>query len=157
MNKISLQKVIAIGLSCLITQISWAKELITPERLAEISIDSIQVSGEVIHRPCPQKFQSNCPAGVPSQCLLVIGPSLSGSITITNNSGITALNINIDQAFLNSLDVFQTPSGGIPSLAPHASATLNFIASGLPVNPPATIEVIGTNTAPACFSMQVLP
>lgn len=153
MSKFSLNKILVIGLTSLITQLAWA----VPERLSEISIDSVHVDGELRHRPCPKGFQGDCPAGTPSSCLLVIGSSLSGSITITNHSGITALNITTDTNFLSTLDVYQSPESGIPSLAPQASAILNFYASGIPVNPPITIQVKGSNTIAACFSLQVSP
>ncbi|MFJ1269725.1 hypothetical protein ACD661_14265 [Legionella lytica] len=152
MNKISFKKMILMALIFVANAEAWAQELV------EISIDAISVNnGTVATRPCPKKIQGNCPAGVPSSCMMVFTPSVfAGTLTITNNSGRTALNVTTNQDFISSYDIFQSPQTGLASIAPHSSGTLNFYASGFPIDPPIEIEVKGSNTASACFSIQVI-
>lgn len=87
--------------------------------------------------------------------MMVFTPSVfSGTLTITNNSGRTALNVTTNQAVISSYDIFQSPDTGLASIAPHSSGILTFYASGLPIDPP--IEIKGSNTSSACFSIQVI-
>ncbi|WP_133136248.1 hypothetical protein [Legionella rowbothamii] len=152
MNKTSFKKLMLIALIFATTTKAWAQEL------AEISIDAISINnGTISSRPCPHKIQGNCPAGVPSSCMMVFTPlAFAGTLTITNNSSKTALNVTTNQAFISSYDIFQSPDTGLASIAPHSSGTLTFYASGLPINPPIEVEVKGSNTSSACFSIQVL-
>jgi hypothetical protein len=152
MNKISFKNMILMTLIFATSAAAWAQELV------ELSIDAISINnGVVASRPCPKKIQGNCPAGIPSSCMMVFTPSVfSGTLTITNNSSKTALNVTTNQTFINSYDIFQSPDTGLASLAPHSSGTLTFFASGLPINPPIEVEVKGSNTSSACFSIQVL-
>ncbi|WP_058534010.1 hypothetical protein [Legionella saoudiensis] len=152
MNKISYKNTLLMALAFTTSIGAWAQEL------AELSIDSISINnGVVASRPCPKKIQGNCAAGVPSSCTMVFTPSvLSGTLTITNNSAMTALNVTTNQAFISSYDIFQSPETGLASIPPHSSDTLTFFASGFPINPPVQIEVKGSNTSSACFSIQVV-
>jgi hypothetical protein len=153
-----MKQLLSMTLILLIIPAAWAKNLITPERLAVLSVDFISVDGSSIkQRPCPKRFAGTCPAGVPDSCLMILTPSsLIGTVTITNNSStITATNVTANTAYLNTLFVFQSPPTGISSIAPGASDVLQFIASGVPISPAQSIEIKGDNTASACFGLLV--